>query len=1052
MKKTLFLTFCAAVLTAALFALAPRAGAVCARPGSGYSGEAAACRSAVFPLVTPGDIPSAAPGSGRSKAPAHGSAPKTIPLLTVVVGFGNIDYKKDFDWNARIFDGDESLAAYYSDMSFGQFTFTPASESSVYGVDGNSNTRDAADDGVVHVRLGTDHDDWIGLEDYSDGEASMVAALIAAINAADPCVDFAAYDADGDGAIENNELALCFVLAGYEASATSSYTKGRQFYFWAHAWEIDSFDPEQVPTPDSVSVSAYIGIAEQVEPGVQEPISVLAHELGHYLGLPDLYDVYSTAGAPWSDYSCAYLSLMDSGMWGVDEEGYNRPYSLDAWSRAVLGWYEPTEADRDGEYAVCDESSGGFSAVRIPTANGNEYFLVENRAFAGWDSGMGLDYPGAEENGGLIIWHVDDAVYGEYAETNEVNVGTHRPAVMPLYPEKTDGGEPCFTGSEVDLTAPFFSKTVWESGFAPTLGESLDLPVYGAGKEADWPSARKLSGIKLSFSGGGSPEMTVGVEFPAKAPDMSETEYDMVCDVNSYRCSLGTDPLTVEPSLLGAARLRAGELAELFSHDRPDGSSWRTALPGGAYEYELAGENIAMYQTSHGEVFESWHASEGHRLNMENAGFTHIGVGFDAGGLGWVQDFVGDADCGYSKLELCGGPDPVQAGFGEDFDSLRLVLACDCAVHGRTYLPLTKEFVTGYDPVRSGGQTVTARVFGLSVSFEVTVAECAHEETYVEGAKDPNCTEDGYSGDVYCLLCSALLEKGKNLPAAGHSPEAVLGTDPTCTEPGLTDGVKCSVCGEILTGQEEIPSAGHVKETVPGTDPTCTEPGLTDGVKCAVCGEILTEQEEIPSAGHVKETVPGTDPTCTEPGLTDGVKCAVCGEILTEQEEIPSAGHVKETVPGTDPTCTEPGLTDGVKCAVCGEILTEQEEIPASGHSFSEWELTAAPTPGSPGVEERVCAVCGEKETRPVAFDPAETVVPGDVDGDGLVTAADARLALRAAVGLEHPDELGALAADVDGDEKITPADARAILRKVVGLEELPDKTGRRQQAVGYRE
>ena len=53
----------------------------------------------------------------------------------------------------------------------------------------------------------------------------------------------------------------------------------------------------------------------------------------------------------------------------------------------------------------------------------------------------------------------------------------------------------------------------------------------------------------------------------------------------------------------------------------------------------------------------------------------------------------------------------------------------------------------------------------------------------------------------------------------------------------------------------------------------------------------------------------------------------------------------------------------------------------------------------------------------------------GDIDGDGKVTAADARLALRAAVGLELLDEEQMKYADVDGDGKLTAADARAILQ-----------------------
>ena len=66
-------------------------------------------------------------------------------------------------------------------------------------------------------------------------------------------------------------------------------------------------------------------------------------------------------------------------------------------------------------------------------------------------------------------------------------------------------------------------------------------------------------------------------------------------------------------------------------------------------------------------------------------------------------------------------------------------------------------------------------------------------------------------------------------------------------------------------------------------------------------------------------------------------------------------------------------------------------------------------------------------------------VVPGDVSGDVEVTAEDARLALRAAVGLENyaPGSAEFLAADASKDGEITSEDARLILRAAVGLETL---------------
>ena len=62
-------------------------------------------------------------------------------------------------------------------------------------------------------------------------------------------------------------------------------------------------------------------------------------------------------------------------------------------------------------------------------------------------------------------------------------------------------------------------------------------------------------------------------------------------------------------------------------------------------------------------------------------------------------------------------------------------------------------------------------------------------------------------------------------------------------------------------------------------------------------------------------------------------------------------------------------------------------------------------------------------------------MLPGDLDGSGAVEAADARIALRIAVGLEtSPDWAIFNAADVDGDGEITSADARLILRRAVGF------------------
>ncbi|MBR6779723.1 MAG: dockerin type I repeat-containing protein, partial [Clostridia bacterium] len=61
----------------------------------------------------------------------------------------------------------------------------------------------------------------------------------------------------------------------------------------------------------------------------------------------------------------------------------------------------------------------------------------------------------------------------------------------------------------------------------------------------------------------------------------------------------------------------------------------------------------------------------------------------------------------------------------------------------------------------------------------------------------------------------------------------------------------------------------------------------------------------------------------------------------------------------------------------------------------------------------------------------------GDINEDSNVTTADARLALRNAVGLEKLSDIQLLAADINKNGEIETSDARMILRAAVGLEKL---------------
>ena len=82
------------------------------------------------------------------------------------------------------------------------------------------------------------------------------------------------------------------------------------------------------------------------------------------------------------------------------------------------------------------------------------------------------------------------------------------------------------------------------------------------------------------------------------------------------------------------------------------------------------------------------------------------------------------------------------------------------------------------------------------------------------------------------------------------------------------------------------------------------------------------------------------------------------------------------------------------------------------------------------GIEGRPVVVVDGKEYA--------VVIPGDVDCDGAISAADARLALRTSVGLEKYSEISPeyKAANIERADGITASDARLILRASVGLED----------------
>lgn len=232
-------------------------------------------------------------------------------------------------------------------------------------------------------------------DDYGNGGGpKSVAGLIADVVALyDGDIDFSIFDGDDDGIVDSFFL----VHAGPGAEAT-----GNPDHIWSHRSSVN------ITTNDGVRLVDYTTEPENGKVGV------FAHEFGHVLGLPDLYDTdYTSSGV-------GNWSIMASGSWAG---GGTRPVHFDAWCKVELGWIDPVVIDQN------DVLRNPFDVPRVEDhpvvyklpvylAPNWEYFLIENRQKVMMD----VELPGE----GLLIWHIDDARNGNRNEgSNPMNLSPH---------------------------------------------------------------------------------------------------------------------------------------------------------------------------------------------------------------------------------------------------------------------------------------------------------------------------------------------------------------------------------------------------------------------------------------------------------------------------------------------------------------------------------------------------------------------------------------------------------------------------------------------------
>lgn len=343
------------------------------------------------PARAPDFAAEAAPSSSPSLAANLGSQ----PLLVIYA---------DFTPSARVgstaaslfgkfFGATGSVRHYYQTVSYGNLSIDPAPESNV-ALGGLIN------DGIVGVTLNYAHPNTVGAIDNRNRNITRDALI-----AANQYVDFAQFDLNGDGVLSPTELHIIIVVAGYERSYSSSPCGAS---VWGHRWGLTG--AVSAPTLDGKIVGrTYAQFGEwhcslNNAPGHEATIGIMAHELGHDLGLPDLYDTDGSSRGVGS------WSIMAGGSWnGVARPG-DSPAHFDPWSKYFQGWISPTTVAGTlaNQTISASATAPQFFQLLPGTPSSGEYYLIENRQRFNYDAVV----PGT----GLLIWHIDASKSSNDAE------------------------------------------------------------------------------------------------------------------------------------------------------------------------------------------------------------------------------------------------------------------------------------------------------------------------------------------------------------------------------------------------------------------------------------------------------------------------------------------------------------------------------------------------------------------------------------------------------------------------------------------------------------
>lgn len=300
---------------------------------------------------------------------------------------------------------------------------------------------------------------------------------------ADAGMDFGQFDNDGPDGVPNSGDDDGYVDAAafvYPSTALSCGGPG----IWPHRWTYSAWWGAPFTTNDARTGGGFIRVDDYLIQGGMEcggtglmQIGTFSHEMGHALGLPDLYDTHEGDG---TTSGLGEWDLMASGNWRMQDA----PAHMSAWTKDFLGWVsvETVTATRIGHTLPRVYDAG--TVLRFDLPGTREYFLLENRGAVGSDRNI--------RGPGLLVYHVDPVVVDSTLSVNRVNAH----ARMGVALEQADGLDHLGLGiGRGDPADPFPGSTG-----RTTFG---DAGTPGTRSNGGAPSGLELRSIALNPSTGG---------------------------------------------------------------------------------------------------------------------------------------------------------------------------------------------------------------------------------------------------------------------------------------------------------------------------------------------------------------------------------------------------------------------------------------------------------------------------------------------------------------------------------------------------------------------